>query len=201
MSRRENLPLRSELARKSLHLATAVLPVGLALGWTNQVTLRIVLTAAALLALAIEVLRNVWPGFATAFSGAFGALLRTHERRGLTGATWLALTMALVLWLAPLNAAIASLWAAAVGDAAAAVVGRSVTRWRGQQGAGKTLAGSLAALIATTLGVLWLTPASALVALLLGAGAALAERPALPVDDNLRIGLAVALAATVLGLR
>jgi dolichol kinase len=195
------LPLRAELARKALHAVTAVLPIGLALGWTDQRTLRIVLASAAVCALAIEALRASWPAFAKRFAWAVGGLLRTHETAALTGATWLALAMALVLWFAPLNAAIAALWAAALGDAAAAVVGRSATRLRQRPVTGKTLIGSAAALAVTATGVFWLTPASVPVALSLGAVAAAAERPAIPLDDNLRIALAVALAATLLGLR
>lgn len=192
-------PLRAELARKALHVATAALPVGLSFGVTDVGTLRLVLSAAVLLALAVETLRLVWPAFRAAFLTAFSTLLRPREHTAFTGATWLAFAMALVLWLAPVNAAIAALWAAAVGDAAAAVVGRSVGR-RSSSG-GKTLAGSLAAAIATALGALWLTPASFGSALTLGVVAAVAERPVVAFDDNLRITLAVALAATGLGLR
>lgn len=201
MSVRDNLSFRDEVARKALHAATAILPVGLAYGWSNQPTLRTVLTAAALLAIGIEALRRTWPAFARAFTTAFGGLLRAHERRTITGATWLALAMALVLWIAPLHAAVVALWAAAVGDATAAVVGRSAKHWQKRASNGKTLVGSLAALVVTALGALWLTPATLPVALLLGTVAAAAERPAIPLDDNLRVALAVALAATLLGLR
>jgi dolichol kinase len=68
-------------------------------------------------------------------------------------------------------------------------------------GPGKTGVGSLAAAVVTALGVLWLTPASLAVASVLGVVAAAAERPTVPLDDNLRIALAVAFAASVLGLR
>ncbi len=197
----ERLPLRAELARKALHAATAVLPISLAFGWTSQRTLQIAVAAAALLALVIEALRNAWPTFAKAFSTAVGGMLRRHEQAALTGATWLALAMAVVLWLAPLNAAVAALWAAAFGDAAAAVVGRSAASWRQRPANGKTLLGSAAALVVTAAGVLWLTPASVSAAVLLGVVAAIAERPARPLDDNLRIALVVALTATLLGLR
>lgn len=201
MSTRESLPLGAEVARKALHAATAVLPLGLAFGWVEQAALCVVVAAAALLALIIETWRRVSPVFASRFATAVGGMLRAHERRGFTGATWLALSMATVLWLAPRHVAIAALWAAAVGDAAAAVVGRSVARWRRRTGGGKTLAGSVAALGATAAGVLWLTPASASVALLIGLATALAERPAKPLDDNLRIVVAAAAAAALLGLR
>ena len=201
MSEEASLPLRAEVARKALHIATATLPLGLSYGWSNQATLRVVLAATTLVALVVELLRRVWPAFSAAFSKAFGHLIRTRERHALTGATWLALAMAIVLWTAPLYSAVAALWAAAVGDAAAAVVGRSVGRWRRRTGSTKTLEGSLAAALVTAIGVLWLTPASITVAAVLGLVAAAAERPSAPFDDNLRIALAVALAASVLGLR
>lgn len=201
MSQVAALPLRAEFARKALHVATAALPVGLSFGWGDALAARNALTAAAALALVIEALRLRSSQFRAAFDAAFAPLLRPHERRALTGATWLALSMALVLWFAPLQAAIAALWAAAVGDAAAAVIGRSAARWRGETTPRKSLIGSVAALAATAAGVVWLTAASAMIALLLGAVAALAERPARPLDDNARIALAVALAATALGLR
>lgn len=201
MNVQESLPLRAEVGRKALHLVTAALPVALSFGWSNQATLRMVLTSAAMLALATEALRRGWPAFAALFAASVGRLLRPHEQRGLTGATWLAVAMALVVWIAPRHSAVAALWAAAVGDAVAALAGRSLRRWQKSADGGKTLAGSLAALVATGLGVLWLTPATPTLALSLGAVAAAAERPAVALDDNLRIALAVALAATLLGLR
>lgn len=201
MTERTTLPWRAELARKAIHIATAVLPLSLAFGWTTLEALRLVLTGAAALALLIEIGRKASSRFAERFASAVGGLLRGHERGALTGATWLALAMAIVLWAAPLHAAVAALWAAAVGDAAAALVGKGLSRLRATKPTGKTLAGSLAALVATALGVWWLTPATAAVAAGIGAVAALAERPALPVDDNLRITLAVAVAASLVGLR
>jgi dolichol kinase len=201
VSARDILSLRAEVARKALHALTALLPVSLAWGWVDQRSLRIILAAAALLALTVEALRAMWPAFATAFTQLFGPLIRGHERRALTGATWLAIAMAAVLWLAPLHAAIAALWAAAVGDAAAAVVGRAVRHAQQRDASGKTFVGSLAAALATAGGVLWLTPATLPIASVLGVVAAAAERPSIGLDDNLRIALAVALAATLLGLR
>lgn len=199
MSTSAAFPFRAEIARKALHVATAALPVALSFGLTDQRTLQLVLSAAVLFAFTVETLRVIWPAFRAAFLTAFSTLLRPREHVAFTGATWLAIAMALVLWLAPVHAAIAALWAAAVGDAAAAVVGRSVGK--SATVGGKTLAGSLAALIVTTFGALWLTPASLETALALGVVAAIAERPTVPIDDNLRIALAVALAATGLGLR
>jgi dolichol kinase len=103
--------------------------------------------------------------------------------------------------LAPPVAAIAALWAAAVGDAAAALVGRSVQRLRALPAGTKSLSGSLAAAGLSSLGILWLTPATLGVAGSLGLVTALAEWPRRPGDDNVRIAFSVAAAAVLLGLR
>lgn len=193
--------LRRELARKTLHLGTAVLPVAWAQGWITAPALRATLSAAVVVALGVELLRRRHAAFAAAFAASVGWMLRTHEDRRLTGATWLAIAMATVVWLAPMPAALAALWAAAVGDASAALVGRLVAARRGIVAERKSLAGSVAALLTTALGCRVLVATSWPVALALGAVAAAAERPRRPLDDNLRITIAVALAAVALGLR
>lgn len=193
--------LRRELARKALHLATAVLPVAWAYQWMSTAALRTTLTAAVAVALGVETVRRRHRGFGATFSGAVGWMLRPHETQRLTGATWLAVAMASVVWLAPPRAALAALWAAAVGDASAAIVGRSVAAWRGRATDVKSVAGAATALVTTALGVRLLVATTWPIALSLGAVAALAEWPRRPFDDNLRVACAVALAATALGLR
>lgn len=194
-------PLRAEVARKAIHLATAGVPIAWSFHWVEVRTLQSALALAAIVAMAVELLRFASPAFSHAFTGTFGALLRAHERRAITGATWLALGMAAVAWLAPARAAVIALWAAAVGDAAAALVGRAVASMRGVASTKKTLSGSLAAALSTACGAVWLVDAPLWIALTLGLVAAAAEWPARPLDDNVRIVGAVALAAVVLGLR
>lgn len=202
MSTAAAVTLRAELARKALHLGTAALPIAWAFDVVDVRQLRITLTAAAVVALGIEALRARSPRFAATFRALVGQLLRRHESTRLTGATWLAIAMAGVAWLAPQPAAIAALWAAAVGDATAALAGLTLASWRGAAPDGrKSLAGSLAALLSTALGCRWLVAASWPIALTLGAVAALAEWPRRPLDDNLRVAIAVAFAAVALGLR
>jgi len=193
--------LRSEFARKALHLATAALPIAWAQGWIATPALRTLLTAALAVALGIEALRRWHGASAAAFVAAVGWMLRPHESGRLTGATWLALAMTGVVWLAPPRAALAALWAAAVGDASAALVGRAVAAWRGLSSERKSSAGFAAALVATALGCRLLVGTTWPIAIALGAVAALAEWPRRPFDDNLRVALAVAIAATALGLR
>jgi dolichol kinase len=187
-------PVRAELARKALHLSSAVLPVAWGLGALPSTQVRALLLVAASLALAVEAARRRWPAVQHRFVVGVGALLRPHERTALTGATWLALAMLGAALLLPGQAAIVALWAAAVGDGLASVVGRLAARG----GGAKTWAGSITCALATALGASWLVAAPPLAALVVGAIAAAAERPRLALDDNVRVAAAAGLAAWVL---
>lgn len=193
--------LAAEVLRKAIHLGTAVLPVVWAYDGLTTAQIRHVLSLAVAIALTVEFVRHRGGGIGRRFNGWIDPLLRPHERLGITGATWLALGMAIVVWLTPRESAIIALWAAAVGDAVAALVGRTVQCLRGTNGAGKTVVGSVGAAVATMVGALWLTPASSAVAAVLGLAAAVAERPTRLGDDNLRIVAVVAVTAMALGLR
>lgn len=201
MSTFSRSPLRAEFARKSLHLLTAALPIAWAFDLLSTTELRALLTTALAVAFGIELLRRRSRAVGTQFLALVGPLLRGHEARALTGATWLALAMTAVVWFAPELAAIAALWAAAVGDASAAVVGRTIAQWRGTTTRGKSWVGSAAAALSTAAGCWWLAAATWPVAAALGVVAAIAEYPHRPLDDNLRVATAVALAAVALGLR
>lgn len=201
------LSLGAESARKAIHVATAVLPVAWAYGLLSTRDVRWLLGIAVVIALGVEFARYRGGTFGALFVRIFGALLRAHEQRTIAGATWLAIGMWGVAMLAPREAAIAALWAAAVGDAVAALVGRAVQQWRVAHApaatppGGKTVAGAAAGATATAAGVVWLTTAALPIAVLLGVVAALAEWPARPGDDNVRVVAAVALAAVLVGLR
>lgn len=194
-------PLRAELLRKALHLGTAALPLAWAAGLVTTTHLRIMLAGAVVVALAVEGARRASPAAAHRFTATVGGLLRHHEQHAITGATWLAIAMAGVVWLAPERAALAALWAAAVGDASAALVGRTITARRGRPAGRKSWEGSAAAVLSTAIGCAWLAGATWPEALMLGGAAALAEYPRRPLDDNLRVATAVALGAIALGLR
>lgn len=185
-----------ELPRKTLHLTTASVPLALWIGMPQRVV-AIGLLALFGTACVVELARRRSTAVASTFDATVGAMLRPHEvQRGVTGATWLLAAFALTALATPLPAAIAATWAGAVGDSSAAVAGRA---WRRvQPGTGKTLAGSVTCLILTALGAWWLAGFAPLVALALGAVAAAVERPAITLDDNLRVTLGVALAATLL---
>jgi dolichol kinase len=189
---RRALSLRQELARKTLHLTSAVVPVAYAAGVPREPLLALlaVLLVAAFL---VELTRRRVHLVRQAFHRATHPLLRAHEHERLSGATWLLVAFVLVVWLCPRAMAIAAMWAVAVGDAAAAVVGRWLGRHRlGTHG--KSLEGSLACAAATAAGALVVARLGPGAALAAGVAAAVAEWPTHPLDDNLRVAGAVALA-------
>lgn len=157
-------------------------------------------TLAALLALAlvVELLRRRSRAVATRFSALFAPLLRAHETRALTGATWLLLAMTLAVAVLPLAAAIAATWAAAAGDTMAALVGM---RWGRHRAAnGKSLEGSAACALATAVGAATLAQLPLAAATVCGVVAAIAEWLPWPDDDNIRIATLVGAAAWAWGM-
>jgi dolichol kinase len=189
-----------EAQRKALHLTTIVVPLALADGRIAQRWIVLGLATLVLVAVTVEVARRRSAGFRARFARTVGAMLREHERAdgaraGITGATWLLCALAGAAAL-PVAAAIAATWAAGVGDAMAALVGRAWRRVR--PGEGKTLAGSLACAIATAAGAAALAGFTVPQALLIGTAAAAAERPAWRMDDNLRVATGAAVVALAL---
>jgi dolichol kinase len=108
----------------------------------------------------------------------------------------------LVVVLFPPAVAVAAMLAVALGDASAAIVGR----WVGTRAAAraaarapgsavvpsgrKTWAGTIACAVATALGALFVARLGPGTALACAVAAALAERPRIAFDDNVRVALA-----------
>lgn len=176
---------RRELARKAIHLSSAAVPIALAFGIDRRLAL-LMLGVLVVAAIAVEAARALSPATASRFDSLFLPLLRAHESRRLTGATWLLVAMFAAVLFFPRDVAIVATWAAAVGDAAAALIGMRFGRLRSPRD-GKSLEGSVACLLATLAGAVWLAhlgPASALLAAVM---ATVAERIPWPHDDNIRI--------------
>jgi dolichol kinase len=182
--------MKRELARKAIHLSSAAVPVGV---WLAPRSLAVAMVlAAAGLALVVELARRTLRPVRYAFLRRTRTLLRPHERRGLAGATWMALAYAAAVLLFPRPVAVAAMLFNALGDAAAALVGK---RWgRHRTAGGKSWEGFAAGLVvnaAAAAAVAALAPEVGLAATLAGAlAAALAEIAPLPLDDNLRVTLA-----------
>jgi dolichol kinase len=202
-------PLRVELARKAIHVSSSVIPIAYAAG-VARLTMLAALAALGVVAVAVEVTRLRWARARSLFVGAVGALLREHEHGRWSGATWLLVAYALSVLLFPRDVAVAAMLAAGLGDASAAIVGRSVAVARAARGAGvaatqhKTLAGSVACAVVTIVAALLVASLPPLEALAAGLAASVAERWELPrqmtrrgvtIDDNVRVSLAAGAAA------
>ena len=198
--------LRHEAARKAIHVGSAALPIGYAAG-LPRATLLALLGGAVAVALTVEVARHRSPRARATFGRAVGALLRPHEHDRWSGATWLAIAYLLATLLFPRREAVAAMLAVALGDAAAALVGRW---WQGRRARppaapappappaprpGKSWAGSVACALAAAAGALLVAGLMPAAAAACGVAAALAERPRGPGDDNVRIALAAGAAA------
>lgn len=188
------LSVRAELARKALHLSVAVLPLGWGLGIVRTETVRTTLLVATAVALGVELARRAWPGAQRQFHSLFGAMLRAHEARAFTGSTWFALAMLAAVLVFPAPVAVTALWATAVGDGLASIVGRLTSH----DASKKTWAGSATCAAATATGAWWLAAAPIGPALIIGIVAAAAERPRVALDDNVRVTIAAGIAAWVL---
>ncbi|HET7459577.1 MAG TPA: hypothetical protein VFJ74_18135 [Gemmatimonadaceae bacterium] len=185
------LTLRRELARKALHISSAAVPVAYAAGLLSRGVLGAGLLALLALALVVEVGRARSARLRSHFTRATGALLREHEHDRWAGATWLLVAFCIAVWLFPAPVAIAATWAVALGDASAAVVGRWLGRHRLSPTVAKTVEGSAACAAVSFAGALWVAHLGVAASVVAGLAAAIAEAPARPLDDNVRVVLAV----------
>ncbi len=196
--------MKRELARKAIHVSSTAVPL---LVWLVPRPVAIaVLVPIAVLALAIDVARHRIRPFRYHFLRHTRTMLRHHERRGLAGATWMALAYAAALLLFPKPVAVAAMLFNGLGDAAAALVGK---RWGRRRTAwGKSWEGFAAGLVVDLcvgLGMWMLAPAAVpLAGAILGAlVASTVEFAPLPLDDNVRVTLAggagILLGALLLG--
>lgn len=193
-------PLRAELARKTVHVASSVIPLAYAAGMPRG-RLLLALAALGVVAMGVELARLRWARARALFVGAFGGLLREHEHGAWSGASWLLAAYVLSVLLFPRREAVAAMLAAGLGDAAAAVVGRSVSVARARRGEaatvirGKSLAGSVACAVVTFAAALLVAALSPLAAAAAALAASVAERWEPPrmrvrIDDNVRVALA-----------
>jgi dolichol kinase len=177
--------LSRELRRKSIHVASAFVP--LVAGFLARGQLLTLLLAAVGVALAVEALRRWWRPARHLFLRLTRTLLRPRERRGLTGATWMAIAYAAAVAIFPQPVYLTAMLYNALADAAAALVGG---RWgRPTLPGGRSWLGSGAfVVVALAAGVL--VPGIPLLVAVAGALAAAGiELAGLPPDDNLWLTL------------
>lgn len=175
---------RAEGLRKSLHLATVLIP--LAVWFLPPALWRWPLIALTLGVLALDFLRLGHPRIGRFVRGLAGQALRRHEQADLAGSSYLALGCLLAASLFPRPVAVAAMGYLILGDGLAGLIGR--TLGKRPLAFGKSVEGTLTGLIANLLVGLLVLPAWPLA--LLGAAVASAiELLPLPLDDNLAIPL------------
>ena len=184
---------RSELGRKAIHLGSVAFPLAYA-WWLPRTTMVAVLTVASVAALAVEVVRRRNKAASSLFERTVGGMLRSHERSGAVGATWMLLAFLGVVLLAPKAVAITAMCAVSLGDALAALVGRAIGRVA-LGSTGKSLEGALACAGVTGAAAYWIALLSPGAATIAAVAATLAELPRGPGDDNARVAIVTALAA------
>ena len=185
--------VRHELWRKAIHAGTLVLPVWIAVA-PDPLRLRGLLLA-FLFFLAVDLARLCVPPLARWSERRIGPYLRPRELQRPTSAHYLTFAAVVLAWMAPRGIAAAALAFPALGDAAAAIVGR---RWGRRRWGEKSLEGSAAFFVGCVAGGLVFLPDQATAVLAAGVVTTLVEALPLPVDDNLSVPVVAALALALL---
>lgn len=177
---------KREILRKSLHLLVLALPFLYEL-YGKDVTLRVVFLA-LLIFIFLEYFR-VKRGWLFGFE----RLAREDEKKGVGAHIYFTLSALIIIAFFPKEIALGAILSFAFGDASAAIVGKSFGKRRILS---KTLEGSLAYFIVSSLVLLFFLPTS--LAVLSSFIGALAELLELPPNDNFSAPLSVALSAWLL---
>jgi len=189
----------SETLRKSIHISSLVIPFTYRylIGFNRRLGFSLLLIAFTI-SMIIEFHRFWQRGFRKTFHKIFGLILRRHEMRDFTGATYLLFSaMLCVAFFEPLIASCAMAFLS-IGDTFAALIGMNFGK-RKFLGVSKSLEGSIACFVSCLIfGLLWMkNPVLALGGALT---ATLAEMSKIPIDDNLKIPLSAGVVITALSI-
>jgi len=116
------MTVKNEIIRKSIHLFMLIIPLSILI--LEKRFILGVLGGLILLAMTVEILRLLWPEFDRVFENIFGSLLREHERRHLTGSTYLLIGAFLAILLFDKTIALTVLLFVVVSDGLGALTGR-----------------------------------------------------------------------------
>lgn len=187
----------SETLRKSIHISSLLIPMfyRYVLGFEHRNQMFYLLLAAFVLSLVIEFHRLWQKSFKKTFWRMFGIVLRRHEIRDFTGATYLLFSaMLCVVFFLP-EIAFCAMAFLSIGDTFAALVGINFGK-RKFLGVSKSLEGSLACFCSCFIFGLFFA-GHPLLAFTGALAATLAELSRLPIDDNVEMPLASAIAMTL----
>lgn len=195
------LPYRGEIWRKTLHILSLSIPVGLLILGRSAALYVVVPLASTFLV--SEILRTRSRTVRDLIARIFGSIMRPEEIPPVpaplrfNGATWVLLSACVVIVLFEPPVAAAAMVIGLVGDAAAALVGRRFGR-RPLGSRGKSVEGTIAFAVtafpaaAFVPGLSLLSLAAAVIV------AALVEGFGTPINDNLSVPMAAGIVLTLL---
>jgi len=156
-----------------------------------------ILLVAFLVMLVVEFNRFWQRGFRKTFWWLFGLVLRKHELRDFTGATYLLFAAMLCVAFFDKTIAFCAMSFLSLGDTFAAMVGINFGRRKFKR-VNKSLEGSLACFaVCFVFGLLFAAQLHPIVVCVGALAATLAEMSQLPVDDNVEMPLVAAVAMTL----
>ena len=174
-----------ELLRKSIHVSSISIPLfyRYVMNYDKQNSLLILLSL-AVVSISVEYFRLENRSFRKLFYAAFGIMLRKHELRNFSGASFLLTASIFCIAFFPKDIAFLSMSFLSIGDTFAALIGISFGK-RKFTFVKKSLEGAIACFVSTFIFALfYINPVIAFFGAL---GATVAELINLPVDDNVRI--------------
>lgn len=177
------MTLKNELFRKSIHLLFLIVPAGINVLPRGEMLA--ILGILVGIAAAVEILRRFSSGFRRFFIALTGSMLREHENRRLTGATYLLLSSFLCVLLFNAWIAQVALLFVIISDGLSALAGKFWGRhpWVG----GKTWEGNIVFLLTATAIVFLHPDCPAAVGIAGVATAFICDVFITGVDDNLTI--------------
>ena len=178
--------IKSEVARKAIHLSNAIIPLSYYYFFPHKIDMIIVLAFFLILCFFIEIYRRNNLMIAKIFSVYLEFMMREKEKKGeLTGATWVFVGALFTILLVPDPFNIISLLFMSFGDTFAAIIG---TKYPYIKLGKKTLSGSIAGFFACLSIGLVIDFSITYEIIILGAiMAMLIEIMPLPINDNVSI--------------
>ena len=175
--------IKSEVARKAIHLSNAIIPLSYYYLFSNKIDMIIVLASFLIFCFFIEIYRKNSLLLSKIFSNWFEFMMRDKEKKGeITGATWVFVGALFTILLVPDPFNIISLLFLSFGDTFAAIIGIKFPYLKLGK---KTLSGSIAGFFACLSIGLVIDIPIAFEIILLGAFMAMfIEILPLPINDN-----------------
>ncbi len=182
-----------ELIRKAIHLSSAIIPLSYWFLADRQLTLQIVILL-SLGFLMADYLRLKSGPIEKIFMKIFGSALRQHEKKNLTGATYVFTGSVVAIFLFPKEMAVPALLILSISDTLAALIGIPFGRHKFLK---KSLEGSTAFFISTAVILTMFFPGVLIINILVAGIVTLAEAYPMNLDDNFLIPI---LSGTLLSL-